>query len=80
MRAKTTSRGRTGTAHIVKLKQEENSMETTATLKVGDTVNFYGSVCEVVEVFKNSEIIAVRRHGNKGYIAYVSAWKCKKVR
>lgn len=55
-------------------------METTATLKVGDTVNFYGSVCEVVEVFKNSEIIAVRRHGNKGYIAYVSAWKCKKVR
>lgn len=50
-----------------------------APIKVGDLVDYYGDVCEVISVSKRSAVITIKRRGNRPYIARVYAWVCRKV-
>ena len=50
------------------------------TLKRGDFVEYYGKRCEVFSVSKSSNVIGIRCHdGERGFLAYVYAKKCKAV-
>lgn len=49
-------------------------------LSPGDSVDYFGQICTVVQVGKRSEVIVIRHDGSegKGYISYVIAGHCRK--
>lgn len=48
-------------------------------LSVGDTVDFCGKSCTVIEVTEGSQVIAVQCGGERGFISYIYAKDCKKL-
>ena len=50
-----------------------------SSLHVGDAVDFCGKTCKVIEILKNSNVIAVQCGGDKGFVSYIYVKDCKKI-
>ena len=44
-----------------------------------DSVLYCGQVYKVLQVFKNSDVLAIKSVGKRSDVNYVWAWKCRKV-
>ena len=49
-------------------------------LNPGDSVDYFGQICTVLQVSKRSDVVVIRHDepGGKGYISYVFAGHCRK--
>ena len=45
----------------------------------GDLATYCGEVYEVLQVFKYSDVIVLKKRGEHGIVVYTMSWKCGRI-